>query len=447
MKGDGRFGALTERDFRLLWLGRTATVFGDSMAPIALTFAIISVGGSAAQIGAVLAATMAVRVLLIVVGGAVADRLPRRRVLIGSDVGLAIVQATTGILLLAGARSVWILAAASILGGAGAAMSRPATTGLVAEAVSPHRLQQANALMGISKSASRVAGPALAGVLIAFAGPGWSYLIGAVTFAVSVACLLPLKIGQQPHRGETGLLRDILDGWHEVRSRRWYWSVLSAHAVWNLGAGAFVVLGPVIVAGSAAGVAGWGLVSASLAVGALLGGVVSLRWQPRRPLVVGHLMLLLTALQLAALLGPSPLPLLAAAAAIGTLGSTFIDKIWTTAIQQLIPRHALSRVSAYDWLISFVAVPAGYAAVGPIAEQIGTDYTLVLAITLVVAPVVVLMLIPEIRRIRQGEDGRMTGVPGADDPAPSRETTAGAAADTGRQPSAPIGATGPGDAS
>ncbi|HEX7746434.1 MAG TPA: MFS transporter [Micromonosporaceae bacterium] len=405
------FGALVERPFRLVWIGSTTSAIGDALMPVTLAFAVLSVGGSATEIGAVLATSTVVRVLLLIFGGTLADRMSRRLLLVGSDVFLLVVQASVGVLLLTGRTGVGILLAAAVCYGAASAISKPAFTGLVPQTISQGRLQQANALTDMSRSAAQILGPALAGVAVATTSVGWVYLVDAVTFLVSALALISLKLSPPVRTERSSFFADLAVGWREVTSRTWYWMALCGHAVWNLGSGAFFVLGPVIVAKEAGGASGWGMVSASMAVGALIGGAVALRLRPRRPLVVAHLALLLTGFQLASLIGPSPIALTVLAALVAAAGVAFVNNVWTTMVQRLIPDEVLSRVTSYDWLVSFTVAPLGYALVGPLSERIGVAATLQLAVGVIALGVALILLVPRIRRLRQSPDGELSGWP------------------------------------
>ena len=162
-----RLGALQERPFRLLWLGQTTSAIGDSVIYVALPFAVIQIGGGAAELGLVLASFTLARAGFIVVGGVWADRLPRRLVMLACDAIRAAVQAAVAVALLTGVMEIWMFVVTSALFGAAQAFFTPASTGLVPETISRARLQQANALLKISEGSAQVAGPALAGVLVA----------------------------------------------------------------------------------------------------------------------------------------------------------------------------------------------------------------------------------------------------------------------------------------
>ncbi|WP_331728513.1 MFS transporter [Streptomyces sp. NBC_00158] len=421
MRFADKFGALAERNFRLLWIGRTTSALGDALMPVTLAFAVLAAGGGAADIGLVIAAIMVARTLLMLVGGALADRLPRRWLIGGSDLFLCTVQVAVGVLLLTGHGSVPLLLGAAVCYGAASAVTQPAITGLVPQTISKGKLQQANGLMELTRSAAQVMGPGLAGTVVAVASPGWVYLLDAVTFLVSACTLVLLPLAPTAPRGDrTHIFAEIAAGWSEVVRRPWYWVTLCGHAIWNVGSSAFVVLGPVIVARQAGGAANWGLVSASMAVGALIGAAVSMRYRPSRPLFTAHVVLLLTLLQLAALAGPSPTFVIAGAALMSAAGVALLNSLWSTALQKLIPEEVLSRVSSYDWLISFTVAPLGYAAAGPLADAIGVTSTLEIALGFVVAGVVIVLLVPGVRRLRQTREGELYGWPDLDEREPGR---------------------------
>lgn len=415
MSAADRFGALAERRFRLLWIGRSTSALGDALMPVTLAFAVMSVGGGAAEIGLVIAAMMVTRMLLLLVGGALADRLPRRLLLGGSDLFMCVVQAAVGALLLAGHRSLILLLVAAVCCGAAAAVARPAVVGLVPQTVSRAKLQQANGLMELSRGAAQVAGPALAGVVASAASPGWAYLLDAATFSVSAVTLVFLPLASGRRAGRPHILKEIATGWAEVVSRSWYWVALCGHALCNLGSSAFFVLGPVMVTRQADGAANWGLVSASMAVGALLGAATAMRYHPRRPLVAAHLALLLSVLQLAALAWSSSTVVVMGAGLVGAAGVAWVNSIWTTAVQRLIPEDVLARVASYDWLISFTVAPLGYVAMGPLAEAIGATWTLKIAMGFVAVGVATVLLLPRIRRLQE-RDGELCGWPELDGP-------------------------------
>ena len=166
------FAALREREFRLLFFGQAISWLGTGVVPLALAFAVLDVTGSASDVGFVAAARALPQVLFLLAGGVFADRLPRRAVMIGAGLVRLTSEGLLAALLIAGVADLWEILVLVTVHGAATAFFNPAVTGLVPQTVSPERLQEANALQSASASLGTVLGPALAGVVVATAGPG-----------------------------------------------------------------------------------------------------------------------------------------------------------------------------------------------------------------------------------------------------------------------------------
>jgi MFS family permease len=398
-----RLGPLEERDFRLLWLGQTTSAFGSALVPVALAFAVIELTSSEAALGLVLAAGLCSRVVLLLLGGVLADRLPRQRVMLAADALRALTQGLVAVLLLSGQAQVWHLLVLFALFGAGDAFFSPASTGLVPETVSPGRLQQANALISLSRSAAWIAGPLLAGLIVAGAGPGLAFAIDSATFVVSTVSLALLRLPRVVARPYGGVLADLREGWHEVAARTWVWTTIARFSVSNLAIAPLFVLGPFVAERSLGGAASWGLIGTCGGIGAVFGDAAALRLKPRRPLFVGGLAVSLWALEPALLAQPFPTAVLAVAAAVGFAGVSFSNTLWFTTLQQRIPRESLSRVSSYDWLGSLVFQPAGYALAGPAAAAIGIPATLIASAAVQATACIGVALTPAARGLQARE--------------------------------------------
>lgn len=396
---------LTGRAYRLLWIGQTVSSAGDALVQVALVFAILHIGGTASDIGAVVAIQLATRVAFILAGGVWADRLRRQFVMLASDALRAVVQAALAVLLVTGQAHVLELGAGAAVYGAAQAFFGPASAGLVPETVPADQLQQANALMGFSRSFLSVGGPAVAGLLIAVFGPALVFALDAATFVVSAASLSLLRLAPRGLPRRASFRADLAAGWRELASRPWYWLNLIAHALWNFAIPAYSVLGPVIAATRLGGASAWGAISASWAAGAVAGGVIALRVRPRQPLVTGNLALVLGALPLLALARPLGTWEIGIAAAFGSAGMIFMNTVWTATMQELIPDQVRSRVDSYDWLISLVVMPAGFAIVGPLAAEAGDAVTLAAAAAVLAIPSALVVLLPGIRAVRRNTEG------------------------------------------
>jgi MFS family permease len=418
-----RLGALEERPFRLLWIGRTVSDAGDALVPVAIAFAVLDLTGSAADLGLVLAALFASRVVFIMVGGVWSDRLPRQLVMIAADVARALVHGLVALAFFTDAIEVWQLIVSSAVFGAASAFFGPASTGLVKSIVSPARLQEANALLGLSRNAARIFGPALAGLLVATVGFGVVFAVDAATFVVSAGFLLAMRLPPIATRERrASFLADVAQGFAEVRRRAWLWTAFIAFAVSNLSMASYFVLGPLVVENELGGAQAWGLIMTGGAVGGAVGSAIALRWRPGRPLVPAFLVMLSVSLLLVALVPPAPVPVLALAAGVTLAGVAAGNALWDTMLQQHVPQETISRVSALDWMVSLVFMPLGYIVAGPLANAIGLNATLLLAAGLAAAANLGVLLVPSVRSLRRVEPAPAVAVgdeePGTPAPAP-----------------------------
>lgn len=402
------FPLMANRAYRLLWVGQTVSSAGDALTLVAVVFAILRIGGTAADIGYVTAAATFTRVVFVLAAGVWADRLPRHLVMLTSDAVRAAVQSVLAILQFAGLAKVWELGLGAMIFGAAQAFFGPASTGLLAEIVPADRLQQGNALMSFAARTCAVGGPAAAGLLVAIFGPGLVFAVDAASFTVSAASLALLRLAPRTMPARNSFRADLTAGWHEMVIRPWYWLNLVAHAICNFAIPAYFVLGPVIATRMLGGASAWGAISASWAAGAVGGGIITLRV---RPLVAANLALALTALPLLALVRPMATWQIGIAAALSGGATIFINNVWEATMQQLIPDEILSRVDSYDLLISLVVMPVGYVVAGPLASHIGDTGVLVGAALILGATCGLTMLIPGIRAVRRTSEGMIADLP------------------------------------
>jgi MFS family permease len=396
---------LRERSFRLLWTGQFVSAIGDAVAPVAFAFATLQIAHTASALGLVLAANTTARVVFLPIGGVWADRLPRQLVMLSSDAIRAAAELVLAAVILSGHGQLWILVALAVAEGTASAFFMPASGALVPQTVSPARLQQANALMGLSRSTTSVAGPAISGVLVALIGPGWVFGIDAATYVVSAISLAMLRTPAMEAGPRTSFWSELAAGWNAVSSRTWYLTNLCSHALWNFAIAAFFVLGPVVASRSLGGASAWGLIAASLGAGSVVGGLIALRITPRRPLVVANLALTLSALQILALAPPLPTVAIMCACVIGFAGLTFLNEVWSATVGQIIPADVLARANSFDWLLSLIAMPAGFAIWGPVADHFGLASTLVAAAAILALPSFLIVLHPAVRSVRRTPEG------------------------------------------
>jgi MFS family permease len=396
---------LAEPNFRMLWIGQGVSSIGDSLVNIALAFATLSVAHSASALGLVLAVALVARVVSLPIGGVWADRLPRQLVMLASDGIRAAVQAVLAALLITGHAQLWQIALGAGIYGLADGFFTPAAGALIPQTVTAPHLQQANALMGLSRSFTQVGGPALAGVLVALVGPGWVFAIDACTFVVSAISLALMRVPPLTGKAGANFWTELAEGLRTVTGRPWYFLNLLAHAMWNFAIAAFFVLGPIVAKNHLGGPSAWGLIGASMGVGAILGGLIALRVTPRRPLVVANLALILTAPQLLALAVPLPTVAIMASCVIGWAGLTFLNEVWFATVPQLLPAEVLARASSFDWLVSIIAMPVGFAVTGPVADHVGITTTLVAAAVIMAVPCALVVLVPGVRHVKRTPEG------------------------------------------
>ncbi len=365
------------RQFRILFAGQLISLLGTAVAPVALAFAVLDLTGSATDLGFVLAAGWLPQIVFILVGGVLGDRMPRHLVMVGANVLSGIAQGTAAALLLAGVAEPWHLAVLQALRGTATALFFPAATSVVPQVVDGELLQPANALLRLAQNTSNVLGAGLGGLAVAAFGPGWALAFDAATYLASALVLSTMDAaGAVAVRGES-ILRELVEGWHEFRSREWLWVVVVCASVGNLVAIASLnVLGALVAKRYLGGASAYGAILASQGAGFIAGGVISLRWRPERPLLVGTLALLPTAGLIACYASVRETAVIALVAFFAGLGVEVFGVNWITALHEHIPTQVLSRVSSYDALGSFVFIPLGLVIAGPLATRFGLTETL-----------------------------------------------------------------------
>ena len=405
-----RTGVLGERNVRLFFVGYTVSLTGSAMAPVALTFAILGRGGSAGAVGLVLASETAALVVCLLAGGVLADRMSRRRLMLIADLMRFVAQLLMAALLVfssaplqVGSAALTAMMGLAVMLGAGQAAFGPGLTGLVPEIASPARLQDANALIGMARPLGQIAGPALAGLLVASGGAAWAILVDALTYGIGALCLA--RLDMPPHVAEAApepVWQQLRLGWREFSAHAWLWIIVLQFGFQHLVVFApFYVLGAVVAQHSLGGASAWGLILSAHGLGAVLGGLWSIRLRPERPLAVATLTTFANAPMLLLLAWPGPLWAIGLAAMAAGGGVAIFTTLFDTTLQQRIPPHALSRVSSYDWLGSMALFPLGYALAGPAADLFGIRATLCGSALWLVAASALVLALPAVHGVRR----------------------------------------------
>jgi MFS family permease len=385
-----------ERNFRIFYVGYSTSLLGTAMSGIALTFAVLETGGTAADLGFVFAASVFPQVLIMLGGGVLADRIGRRRLMLVTDTGRLAVQATLAAVLFAGRPPLWLFITLSALLAAGEGFFSPALGGLRAEMVPPDSQPDANAMLGVARSATTIAGPALAGILIAVTSPAVVIALDAASYGASVAALAVLRIPAASRPAQSPW-RDLADSWAVFRSQTWLWVTTLQYSLFNLFTWApYLLLGPILARQYLGGAGAWGLISAAFATGAVLAGLFMVGRRPRRPIAIAvigtfgyPIPCLLLALHAAAWA-------VAAGALVAGAGGTVGGTLTSSIQQQRIPRGMLARISAIELTGSYALGSLGWAAIGPLASVVGTVPVLAFAAGYGVAGSAVVLAVPAI---------------------------------------------------
>ena len=371
---------LRDRRFAWYYTGRFVSTIGSTMAPIALTFAVLDLTGSASALGLVLAARSVPMVIFLLVGGVIADRLSRSLVMQVSHLLSALTQGTVAVLVITGTAELWSLIVLEALNGMVSAFTFPAMQGVVPQVVARPYLQQANALLSFSRSGLAIIGPTVAALLVVSVGAGWALAVDAASWLVAAACMARVRIPgrvRSPGASAPNMVRELREGWSAFVENTWLWVIVLAFGVINaIHAGAWFTLAPALAIDTI-GKTGWGYVLSAESLGLLLMTLIMLRVSFRFPLRAGMLGAAVFSAPLLMMgLDPQLLPLVGASFLAGA-GIEIFGIGWQTAMHEHIDESILSRVSSYDALGSFVAIPVGQLTFGPLGEWFGTERVLV----------------------------------------------------------------------
>jgi MFS family permease len=373
-----RSGVLAERNFRRFYTGYVTSLLGTSMSTVAIAWAVLDSGGSPTALGLVFAASVVPQVLLLAFAGAVADRLGRRRVMLAADVLRCGAQASLAAALFAGRPAIWLFVLLAWLEGSGEAFFGPALSALTVEIAPSDQLGNANALYGLATSVTRIAGPALSGVLVAFAGPAVVVAADAASYLASVLALsllqLPRTEKTQPGgRGRRILFSDMAEGWSGFRSRTWLWVITVQFAFFNLITWApWMLLGPVEGHSYLGGAAVWGAIMA--AQGAAL---------PDIPMAL-H----------------ATAPWVGAAAFACGAGASLSNTFFSTTLQQQVPPEMLARISSLTLFPAYGVGVIGYAIDGPLAGLLGAQAVFGVGAAYGLLSSAVVLALPSVRALR-----------------------------------------------
>ncbi|MFF1814198.1 MFS transporter [Streptomyces sp. NPDC058251] len=386
------------RDFALFFVARALAGLGDAMLPVALAAGLLQYGYGVGAVGLAMASSAASFAGLVIFGGVIADRFSTRKLMIGADLVRLVTQSLAAALFFTDHVILWQICAIGAVNGVAGAVFQPGVASTVPRLATD--VQGANGAIRIAEAAAQLAGPALAGLLVAFASAGGVFAAHATTYALSALCLLLLRLPPAAPgswvRGSS-FKADLAEGWREFRSRTWLWSVIVIWCVYMI-----AVWGPTVplVATEVVqqhGPRAYGLVNSALGAGTVIGGLIALRLRPRRMLRAGSFALFAFACFPASVGAGLGLPAMAAGAATAGAGMALWGVMWATSIQTQVAPDVLNRIHAYDVAGSLAMMPVGQALAGPAATALGADHVLLMAGVMALVVATALLSVPAIR--------------------------------------------------
>lgn len=400
---------LKRRDFARLFSAYFISYFGAAMAPIAMAFGVLELTGSTKDSAVVIAAPIIAQIFVLLLGGTLADRTSRQKLMVFADLLALTSQMTIAILFLTEQASVLTLSIFMLISGSAYALHKPATTGFIPQIVSRQDLQAANAFLGLSKNSAIMLGAATAGVLVATLGAGYTLLIDALTFGVSGLLILTLKPKTQKAVEKVSLIQDLQLGWKEFTSHTWLWSIIIQFAIMVAALqGIFALVGPAIARDQMGGAIDWGLIMAFDGLGCLAGGALALVINVKRPMLFATCCAFFFVLLPLVLAGPLQLWIVCIAAFFSGTAGQLYGVFWYTTLHKQIPANMLSRVSAYDHMGSIALAPLGILAAGFLYEEIGGRATALIAVAIIILPTLLILFVRDVRELtnedRQGEE-------------------------------------------
>ena len=395
---------LARRDYALLTGGSLISLLGDGFFFVALAWQVYEISNVPTALSLVGLAWTLPLVLFVLLGGVFSDRYDRRWLMVGADLVRAAAIGLIGLLSVMGVLELWHVVALIAFVGLGDAFFNPASTAIVPDLLPDDQLPEANALQGLLRPlAVRLIGPALGGLVVAGVGSGTAFLIDAASFLASAGAVVAISTRPRHEVTDHGVrqtLREVREGLAFVRATPWIWAtLLSAMLSLLVWIGPQEVLLPYLVKNRLTlGPDALGGIFAVGGVGAILMAItIGQLGQPRLRITIMFLSWSIGVLLIA---GYGLMTELWHAMLLSALGAALFELgqiIWTTLLQQLVPRELLGRVSSLDWLVSVGLVPVSFALTGPVAGAIGPEWTMVAAGTVGAVLMGALLFAPGVR--------------------------------------------------
>ncbi len=408
--GTNLLAPLRHRDFRVMWAGMTVSLLGDGMFLVAMAWQVYALSNAPTALSFVGISMTVPHIAFLLVGGAWSDRFDRRLVMLCADGVRGFAIGAMALLALTGSLNLTEMIVLVAFYGAGTAFFGPAFDAIVPDVLPRDQLAQANSLDQLIRPiALRLAGPALGGLVVGFAGTGAAFAVNSASFVASGVALLAMR-ARSPRRETAGSVAgEIREGFAYVRSNVWLWGTfLAATFAYLAFMGPAEVLLPYMVKNELHGTAhDLGFVFAAGGVGAIGAAVImGHRKLPRRTITFMYMTWTVATLAVVGYgLAVSAWQLMIACFAFNAL-ETAGTIVWATTKQQHIPARLLGRVSSLDWLVSIGLLPISFALTGPATAAFGVRATLVGAGTVGAVITFAALFLPGMRDLERASTSR-----------------------------------------
>lgn len=414
--------AFRSRPFTLLWVGQTVSVLGDAVFNVAIAWEVLLLTGSATAMSLILIAQWAPRIVFLLLGGVIADRISRRLLMLWADIGRGCIVMVVAWLSWVHLLQFWHLVALAPLFGIVSSFFDPAYQAIMPQLVETEALSSVNSLTTLSRNVGFLLGPVLGAICATLLGQASAFAFDGLTFAISALCLLALRLPPSPapsqavasaHPAEAGgpreevwgAMRDAREGLRYVFSTTWLWVTVLASPLVSAGfAGSMWVSLPRLVH-DVYGTGVWliGAMATADAIGSIIAALTIGNARKLRRGIAAYSAVLVGGLALIACAIPLPRPVepaiaIVASTLVGAGVATFMI-LWGTIQQEKVPNDKLGRVSSITQLGVASTLPGGLVLAGLLADHIGPAQVFALAGILVVVPAAIGLCIRDIREL------------------------------------------------
>jgi MFS family permease len=388
--------------FTGLAISRFISNVGNGVSPIALAYGVLSLPDATGKdLSIVMAARFVPLLAFMLFGGVIADRFQRNRLVGGSDMIGSFLAALSAISLIVGFSSTWLLALMGALFGILNAIWWPAMSGVLPEILPKEKLQEGNAVIGLTTNFGYIFGTLGGGILVSTVGAGWGLLVDAISFFIAGAIVWNLPIIGKVKDKSPGIIHDLAAGWKEFISRSWVIAMVLSFALINMAFESMLsVLGPLNFSDPVSGPRQWSYNLAGLSVGMLIGGIWVLKVKIGRPLFLAMILIALSAVWDFTLAFDSHIIFSVLASVISGISLEVFMVTWNTSLQSHVPEESYSRVSSYDTLGSYGIAPLGIVFAGPLAMHFGVNTILFITGSVTLVASIASLMVPSVRNLR-----------------------------------------------